>query len=224
MLLACAMLLSALAEAAGGADTMAPTRIRGAAVRSWHFAVLLEDTPVGFHDFSVTTDADATIVNSHASFSVSRFRIPLYRYEQSDREVWRRGCVSEIDAETRENGRRSLVRGSLVRGSDDQDTLEVQTSGTRAAYAGCVWTYAYWDPRVLSQRRLLNAQTGEYQAIEVNRTGQEVITVRGKQVAAEHCILHAPEFSIGLWYSEQGEWLALEARTSSGAKLRYQLQ
>jgi hypothetical protein len=42
-------------------------------------------------------------------------------------------------------------------------------------------------------------------------------------VHAQRYHLHGPEMEIDLWYSAQGDWLALESLTRKGRRVRYVL-
>jgi hypothetical protein len=48
--------------------------------------------------------------------------------------------------------------------------------------------------------------------------------VINQPIEAEHFLLQTPRFSIDLWYSKSGEWLALESLTENGHRLRYEKQ
>jgi hypothetical protein len=149
---------------------------------------------------------------------VTVLRVPLYRYEHEDQESWRNGCLVRLEAHTQDNGRDLEVRGELSDGG-----FEIHGPSGLASLHGCVKSFAYWDRRFLSEQRLLNAQTGEYQAVQVTRIGTETAGARGQVVAAEHYRLLARGLHIDLWYSAGGAWLALESRTEQGHLLRYEL-
>lgn len=207
---------SAAAEAGGGAAA-------GAApgeVRHWHFTVLLDGREIGSHDFTVSGGTDKTEVDSQASFRLSALLIPLYRYEHHDHESWRGGCLSRIDAWTRDNGHEYIVHGQ-----SSQDTFDVHGPQGPAALHGCISSFAYWDPAVLLHAQwLLNAQNGEYQPVEVTALAPQSILVAGALTPATHYRLSAPKFSIELWYSAAGQWLRLQTRADGGRTLRYELR
>jgi hypothetical protein len=76
---------------------------------------------------------------------------------------------------------------------------------------------------MLQQTRLLNAQTGEYDAVTITAMGDVSLQVRGASQMAKQYRLTGSKLSIDLWYSSTGEWLALESTTENGRKLRYLL-
>ena len=57
----------------------------------------------------------------------------------------------------------------------------------RETVDGCLMTYAYWNPEMLKQKRLLNSQTGKVEAVNITALGEDKITVRGAPVTAPRC-------------------------------------
>jgi hypothetical protein len=167
------------------------------------FEVLLDGRPVGTHRFDITRAADgAQQVRSVAAFDVKFLGFVAYRYRHQASESWEQGCLKRIESNTDDNGRKARVARTLE--------------------AGCVSSYAYWDPaRLLQQRELLNPQTGEVDAARFDRLADEVLVVRGVSVPAERHRLRSDKLVIDLWYSKQGEWLQLDSPAGSGRTLRY---
>lgn len=200
------------------APTAPPPQPDGGA-RNWHFTVLLDGRPIGSHDFSVSRAVDDVQVRSHASFRVTALFLPLYQYEHEDLEDWRSSCLARIQAHTRDNGRESVVQGEPTRGG-----FEVRGPQGALVLPGCVMSFAYWDTRILCAHRLLNAQTGAYEPVEITSLGSATVRVRDQAVAADHYALATGKFRIELWYSRAGEWLALQSRSDQGRTLRYEIR
>lgn len=188
-------------------------------VRTWRFTVLLDGKPIGTHDFTVAGTADDGRVRSHASFKVTALRVPIYRYEHEDEESWHGGCLVQLDARTRENGNESTVHGRSY-----DEAFHVLGPNGATILPGCVKSFAYWDKRALTASHMLNAQTGEYEPVEVTNLGTERVDVAHHALHAEHYALAAHRFRLELWYSSADEWLALESRTEQGHTLRYEIR
>jgi len=188
-------------------------------VRTWRFDVSLDDKPIGEHEFTAATKNDLVEVQSRARFAVNVLLVPVYRYEHTSREVWRDGCLISIDAQTRQNGTVSSVRGTA-----SGDRFELIGPFGPTTLEGCVKTFAYWDSRFLLEKRLLNAQTGEYQAITTTDRGRDTRVVAGRAREATRHTLTADSLQIDLWYSPEGEWLGLESVTVDGRRLRYDIR
>ena len=95
--------------------------------------------------------------------------------------------------------------------------------GTQAL-PGCIRTFAYWDPRLLQARRLLNTQTGKYLDVVIDFIGNENLILGKDSIVAKRYRLQSANIAIDLWYSENMQWLALQTTTENGNQLRYQLE
>ena len=84
-------------------------------------------------------------------------------------------------------------------------------------------SFAYWNPAILGQDALVNAQTGEYVPVTVRMSGEQPVSVDGQLVAARRFDLTAEDKQIAIWYGPAGEWLGLEAEVDGGRTLRYEL-
>jgi hypothetical protein len=184
--------------------------------QEWNFHVIADGHSIGTHTFKVSGDAQNRSIETTATFRAKALLIPIYHYDHHDNESWKDGCLQKIDADTDDNGTTHPVHGY----SDTQGFH----LGPDTTLPSCVQTFAYWDKTFLQQSHLLNSQTGEFTSINTTRIGVEQIQVVNQWVAAEHFLLKTPRFSIDLWYSPSGEWLALESLTENGHRLRYERQ
>lgn len=203
-----------LLAAALGPAAAAPT----AAVRTLSFRVLLDGRPIGRHEYVIRDDGAARSVRSAASFDVSLLRMSLFKYRHEAEETWRGDCLVSLRSDTVTNGTVEHVEAS-ERGGE----LQVEHGKTRESHAGCVMSFAYWNPGILAARSLLNAQTGELLPVAIARLGVQAVRDAGRDIAAERYRLSTPRFSIDVWYAG-GRWVALEAPAAGGRTLRYELQ
>jgi hypothetical protein len=189
------------------------------AEREWRFRVLLDGSEVGTHTFRVSERDGQRSVASDARFTVKLLFIDAYTYAHEARERWQGDCLAALEARTDDNGKRIAVRGA-----SNGARFEVEGAGTRARLPACVMSFAYWNPAMLEQPRLLNVQTGELTDVRIEPLGQESVRVRGAATNARRYALHAPKFRIDLWYAPGEGWVQLESRTESGRMLRYEIQ
>jgi hypothetical protein len=189
------------------------------ASRSWHFTVLLDGKHIGEHEFVVTRHDDEVRVDISAHFKVVVAFIPVYVYDHQNHEVWRNGCVTRVASQTNDNGRKLFVHGA-----SQGQAFEVRRSRGAVSLPGCIRTFAYWDESLLAQPPLLNAQTGELQSAALTLAGVQKLSVRGQSILARRYSLKGPHLSIDVWYSDAGDWVALESKLDSGRTLRYELQ
>jgi len=186
--------------------------------RNWRFLVYLDDKEIGSHTFSVQKTTDQIEVISSARFDVKVLFINAYQYRHEAKEIWRDDCLTDLSARTDDNGTQLSVKAV-------QSTvgLNVSTEKKKFNLSGCVMSFAYWNPAILQQTRLLNAQTGEYEQVTIKSLASTVLQVAGKAQAAEEFTLIGKNLKIDLWYAPDGTWLALESMTERGTRLRYVL-
>jgi len=187
--------------------------------REWNFNVSLDGKPIGEHRFVLDESGNQKLLSSEARFNVKFLFINAYQYLHKANEKWQGACLSELDATTHENGTTTLVKGRL-----EKDGFKIDASRGRESLPACVMTFAYWNPKILEQSRLLNPQTGEWLALTISNRGTDTLQVRGKQTKAEHYFLDAVKLRIDLWYSPEGEWLGLKSTTPEGRIISYQLR
>jgi hypothetical protein len=143
--------------------------------------------------------------------------INAYRYRHEAVEHWDGNCLRTLDSHTETNGKRLAV-SAVTEGNH----LVVAHASGRSEHEGCVMSFAYWNPQILTASRLLNSQTGELQSVTVTPQGAATVIVRGVPRAAQHYQISGPSLKIDLWYAD-ADWVALEALTDGGRRLRYEL-
>lgn len=181
------------------------------------FQVYLDDRPIGEHSFRIADLGDITQVASRAEFDVDFLFINAYRYRHTSNEVFRDGCLTEIDARTYDNGKRSQVEGSSI-----GNNFRIERGDETEQMSGCIKTFAYWDQSFLDQRRLLNPQTGDLEKVRVQPKGSDRIQIGdGSAVNAQRYALKTDELTIDLWYNDNLGWVGLESDTGKGRRIIY---
>lgn len=183
------------------------------------FSVSLDDQPIGEHRFRITGAADARTVESEANFSVKLLGLTVYRYRHQAIEQWRGHCLSALSANTDDGGKTSRVQAQ-ARG----DALEVVSPRGTASLPGCVMGFAYWSTAIRGQSQLLNAQTGQYESVQLHHAGREAIDVRGQPLSAERWRIEGTEHPVDIWTLPNGDWVGLDSTVAGGRRLRYRLR
>jgi len=198
----------------GTAATAEPTR----GPSEWRFAVLLGEREIGQHRFRIQPRGDATEVRSEARFDVKflGFNAFVYRHEATER--WRGDCLEGIESRTDHNGRPYNVTGAR-----ETERFRLRTLTASTDLPACIMTFAYWNPRMLGQQRLLNSQTGEFVDVRIEAKGTESLRAAGATVDARRYTITGRELQIDLWYGPDGRWVGLESLTEGGRRLRYLL-
>lgn len=186
------------------------------------FDVSLDDRAIGYHSFDFSSNESGQFtVDVDAAFDVRVLLIPVFSYQHNNRETWQDGCLQRIESQTDSNGTRFNVTGVRRDGvfelSGDGEPKRLQTS--------CLMTFAYWDQRLLQQRQLLNAQTGEVVDVVIDKEGEERVDFGAQPVVADvyRILGDDGEVDIRLWYAQDsGQWLRLESRLPNTRLLRYE--
>lgn len=202
-----------------GAALLSAGMTAHATVQRWEFRVYLDDAAIGHHHFVLNDKGAERELTTDARFEVKLLFVTAYRYAHDANERWRGNCLANLTARTDDNGKQSRVD---VEQQGERATI-VTRQGREAA-EGCVMSYAYWNPQILRQTRLLNSQTGRYEPVNISVLGEEKISVRGAPVQATRYRIVGPKHPIDLWYGPDQSWLALQSTLEGGRRLRYELK
>jgi len=206
---------SGSASASGSAPAPSPV----VTSRVYAFHAFLDDKPIGEHTFTVAADGPSIKVTSEADFAVKVLGIRAYHYHHHADEQWSEGCLAALAATTDDDGKPASVHMKR-----DGDTDTIKTAAGDTSESGCLMTYAYWNPALKTQTRLLNPQTGKVERVHVEAAGSGTITVGGKPVNAMRYRISSPDSPIDVWYSDNGQWIGLDSMVSNGKrKLSYRL-
>lgn len=215
-------LLVARDAAAAPADAVIPDDaavIPDDGVREMRFRVMLDDREIGFHRYELRRNGDTRIVNSRAEFDVEFLFFNAYSYRHTLSAVWDGLCLESLEASTDANGKKLSVSGDRR-----EETFVVDRGDDVARLPDCVMNFAYWDPRILEQPKLLNPQTGEYVDIQVEALEDDDVDVGDRTRAANGYRITAKDMRIDIWYAkEDQQWLALESLAKGGRTIRYEL-
>ena len=185
----------------------------------WNFTVLLDGDPIGTHRFTLQQDeAGMRSLRSEAEFRVRLLGVPVYRYRHLAQERWSGDCLRSLNAETDDDGERSQVQALAAEGA-----LQVRSPQGMSQIAGCLMSFAYWNPAIRRQDRLLNAQTGRVEAIRWQRLDDASLNVRGQPTVATRWRLTGTDRPLEVWWTDDGRWVGLDATVRGGRKLSYRL-
>ncbi|MEO5686642.1 MAG: DUF6134 family protein [Burkholderiaceae bacterium] len=210
-----ATLVLGLAASAAFAADDAPR----SGTRTFPFKAFLDDKPIGEHRFTVVTDGATRKVTSEADFAVKFLGFNAYRYHHHVEEQWAGECLSSLVSSTDDDGKPASVKLLKSGGVN-----EITTLAGKKSEPGCLMTYAYWNPALREQKRLLNPQTGKVDAVTIERVGSGHVVVAGKDVVATDWRITGGESPVDVWLSDAGEWVGLDSMVSNGRhKLTYRL-
>ena len=183
-----------------------------AEAQSWNFGVSMDGKPIGTHQFVLSEkENNQQILKSDAKFNIKILSISFFKYHHQANETWENNCLKKLEAKTQENSKTTVVKGL-----QEKAAFKISAPASAEINAECVMTFAYWNPKILQQKKLLNPQTGDYLSANISSLGQESILVKGQNVKANHYKIDTAKFKIDIWYGQDDEWLALQSLTEDG--------
>ena len=204
--------------------------------------MLLDDKPIGSHRFTLRQNrspvtaatetpmpaasaSPQTLVGARsvAAFDVKLFGLTVYRYRYDASEEWAGGCLASLRSETNNGGAAETVDAKRAAGGGLRVEADGKAGATEQTLKGCLMSFAYWDPAILQQTRLLNGESGLLKDVKIEALADGKVQVGNGLVPARRFRLEGGEHPVVLSYSPQGEWLALEATVVGGKLLRYHL-
>ena len=190
--------------------------------KDWVFDVYLDKGKMGQHTFNLS---EANELTSIAKFNVKVLFIEAYKYDHKALEKWQGNCLSSIAAHSVENKVTTDVSGKLMDGS-----FVVDNGKATQKLPACSMTFAYWNPKILEQNKLLNPQNAEWLDTKIIKVGAETIDIKGKQTLTTHYKLDGSlegksKLKIDLWYTaDTNNWVALKSVTPEGYTVSYKLK
>ena len=166
--------------------------------QSWNFDVSMDGKPIGTHQFVLyDTENNQQILKSEAKFNIKILSISFFKYHHQASEAWENNCLKKLEAKTQENSKTTLVKGV-----QEKTSFKLSAPTPSEINAECVMTFAYWNPKILQQKKLLNPQNGDYLSANISALGQETIFAKGQSVKAEHYKIDTAKFKIDIWYGQ----------------------
>ena len=189
--------------------------------KDWNFDVFLDKSKIGTHTFNLNQN----LLTSRAKFNVKVLFIEAYKYDHTSKEQFDGDCLASIQSNTTEN---KVITN--VKGAKKDAGFEVTDGKTTQNLPACTMTFAYWNPKILEQAKLLNPQNAEYLDAAFENLGSDKIEVKGKATDTTHYKLKGAlggknKLNIELWYANDGkDWVALKSVTPEGYNIIYKIK
>ena len=172
------------------------------------FDVFLDAKPVGTHVFTFAQTKNTLKVNSKMQIRAKLWGLFTVNYNHESTEYWRNGCLTGLDAVTKERGKTIRVSAQLK-----DKGLEIVSADGIDILQGCIKSFAYWNPSLLSGERLLNTENGELVSVK--------ITTTNSPNGSKSVLIDNPVADISLDYSSTNQWLSLKSQLKVGGELHY---
>ena len=183
----------------------------------WEFDAILNDKVIGQHKF-IYEDGKTV---SEANFKFEYFLMDFI-YQHKSIETWEDSCLKTITSKTDDDGDLYEVSGHI-----EANQFMVTTNNETKKLPLCIMTFAYGNPKILEQKKLMNSQNGKYLDVDIQFLREEKHIVKGKSILTELWEIKAnnnyEKLHIQLWYDESMNWVGLKSMTPIGY-LNYNLK
>ena len=179
----------------------------------WNFDAVLNDKVIGQHTFIY--ENERTISNANFKFE---YLFMDFIYQHKSTETWQEGCLKTISSKTDDDGDLYEVSGHI-----GTDRFLVTTNNKTSELPSCVMTFAYGNPKILEQKKLMNSQSGEYLDVDIQFIREENHIVKGEDILTDLWRIEANiddgDLLIHLWYDKNMNWVSLKSQTPIGDML-----
>ena len=179
----------------------------------WNFDAVLNDKVIGQHTFIY--ENEKTISNANFKFE---YLFMDFIYQHKSTETWQEGCLKTISSKTDDDGDLYEVSGHI-----GTDRFLVTTNNKTTELPSCVMTFAYGNPKILEQKKLMNSQSGEYLDVDIQFIREENHIVKGEDILTDLWQIEANiddgDLLIHLWYDKNMNWVSLKSQTPIGDML-----
>lgn len=176
----------------------------------WVFDVVLNNKVIGQHTFIYK--GEKTI--SDANFQFEYFFMD-FNYQHKSIETWEGNCLKTISSKTNDDG--DLYE---VNGQSGTKQFLVTSNKKTTELPICIMTFAYGNPKILEQKKLMNSQNGEYLDVDIQFLREENHMVMGKEIPTSLWQIEAEDdggdLLVNLWYDENMNWVSLKSKTPIG--------
>ena len=190
--------------AGAGLIPLVPARLRAATRAERVFEVLRGGRDIGRHVVRLARDGDDLTVEIEIELLVRLLGIPAYRYEMTNREVWREGTLLSVDSETNNDGTRQYVQ---VRRESDGLAIDGSDYSGIAPLDAATTTYFARD--FLERDPWIGTDGGSLLDISTEFLGQHSVeTGIGPVICDRYRVTDGDGFTTDLFYDDRGEWLS----------------
>ena len=177
---------------------------------TFSFRVLLNDVDVGWHTFQLSSQGEYLNVRSTMSMDFTVLLVKKVTYRHEANEVWRGGCLHRFTSTTKRDKKIISMSGAL-----ENNKFIVNDGTSDIELDKCVKSFAYWNPKWLDAKSLLNVENGKYTPVKQSNHEDPVSGFMMKT-------LSLPKTEIHLEYDESGSWQTLESELKIAGALKYQ--
>jgi hypothetical protein len=172
------------------------------------------DASIGTHSVRFRRDGDDLIVDIDIALEVRFAFVTVYRYRHTNRETWRNGRLTAIDARTDDDGDRFFVRAV-----SNGDGLRIESNEGTAMAPPETLSTSYWNAGTVRQSRLIDTQFGRLASVTSTPVGTRSVMTAAGPVRAE-CWRVSGDLQLEVCYDAQGAWVGLDFE-ARGSRITY---
>jgi Domain of unknown function (DUF6134) len=197
--------------ASPGLPAVAATLATAARPSNVRFVVMRGRSKIGLHTVQFRERPDGLAVHTVIDLAVKVMFITVFRYQHECEDVWVSGQLRSLRSRTIEDGNRYAVEATAEPGG----IRVVGPGGPLVVGSRLLASNSFWNPRLVDQQRLIDAQYGGEIGLVVHRRGTESLVLAGpERIVADRFQILTPHFGGLLWYDATGRWVkgSLELR------------
>ena len=139
-----------------------------------------------------------------------------FSYQHDSKETWNGNCLESIESKTNDDGDLFNVIGAKIDGK-----VKVSSNGEDKNLPECIMTFAYWNPAILDQKKLMNSQDAEWLDVAITNVGIEIKSIQDNEISTHHYKIQANKdgdevFIIDVWYDDNMSLVGLKSPTPIG--------
>ncbi len=180
------------------------------------FEVRRGDQPIGTHSIRFSQDGADTQVDIEIDLRVTFGPFTMFRYEHTNREIWRDGQLVSLETATNDDGDSYRVSARAT-----PDGLEVANNDEIFIAPLDILPTSYWNADTLARSELLDTQRGTIASIAVERGTRQAIDLGNTSGIAQRSEISG-DLDLSVWYTDEGQ-LGRIAFTARGSEIDYRL-
>lgn len=210
-----ALVLATLLSAAVGTAQAVPLPAGGVL----KFDVMRKGDQIGTHVLSFHQAKDRLDVTIKTRIAVKIAFFTAYHFNHDSHEVWRDDRLVRMETTTDDDGTDHTLEVS----AGDKGKLQVVSDGKTMQADPDAIPASLWNPAVIRTHDLMDSLVGKRLDVSIADRGDDVVTVRGKQVKAHHYSMTG-ELARELWYDENGVLVRFTLKGKDGSDVQYVLR
>lgn len=215
--LAGALALGAGSASAADPQTLAslnadPLRLYGGAI---DFDVYRNGDKVGFHEVRFNGEPDDLTVSTRFQVEVDVLFFTAYRFDYASEGRWRGDELLRLTVSVDDDGNANEI--DAVR---EADRFTVANSEEAFETEAPLFPTNHWNPRVVTQDRVLNTLTGRVNSVSIEPKAREIVaTERGAVPATRYA--YSGQLETEVWYDDEGRWVKMRFEGRDGSEIEY---